>query len=53
VAPGLHDHRRGDDSSAGRCDADLIDPDDAGETLVPETAFVAEGRDDDGHRPSG
>ena len=40
VAAGLHDHGRGDDGATGRCDTDLIDPDDAGQTLVPETAFV-------------
>ena len=47
------DHGRRDDGSTGRSDPDLIDPDDAGKTVVPESAFVAEGRDDDGHRPSG
>ena len=49
----LHDHGRGDDGPAGRGHADLIDARDAEVTVVPEPAFVAEGRDDDGHRPSG
>ena len=53
VAAGLHDHGRRDDRAARRRDTDLVDPGDAGEALVPETALMAEGRDDDGHRPSG
>jgi hypothetical protein len=53
MATRLHDHRGGNDCPAGRRDTHLIDSDDAGQTLIPETAFVAEGRDDDGHRPSG
>jgi hypothetical protein len=49
----LHDHGGRDDRSAGRGDADLVDARDAGVTVVPEPAFMAERGDDDGHRPSG
>jgi hypothetical protein len=52
VTAGLHDHSRGDDRAAGRSDADLVDARDPFVPGVPEAALVAEGRDDDGHRPS-
>src|SRR3954470_9915524 len=40
-----------DDRTGGRRDSDLVDADDAHEALVPETALMAEGRDDRSHRP--
>jgi hypothetical protein len=43
------DHRRRDHGAAGRGDADFIHADDALAAVVPEPAFVAEGRDDRGH----
>ena len=51
VAARPHDHGGRDDRAAGRRDADLVDADDPRESLVPEAALVAEGRDD--RRPSG
>jgi hypothetical protein len=53
MTAGLHDHGRGDDSSARRRNTDLVDARDAGVTVVPEATLVAEGRNDDGHRSSG
>ena len=53
VTAGPHDHGRCDDRAAGRRDADLVDADDPDEALVPESALVAEGRDDGSHRALG
>jgi hypothetical protein len=48
-----HDHGRRDHGPTGRCDADLVHADDPGQALVPESALVAEGRDDRSHRRLG
>jgi hypothetical protein len=53
MTAGLHDHRRGDDGAARRGYPDLVDPRDPHATVVPEPAFMAEIRDDEGHGSSG
>ena len=51
VTARAHDHGGRHDGAAGRRDAHLVDADDPLDPRVPETALVAEGRDDRSHRP--
>ena len=53
MTAGLHDDGRGHDRPARRGHADLVDAGDASQSLVPQAALMAKGRDDRAHRPSG
>ena len=44
AAIGRHDHRRGDNCAARRCDTHLVDPGDARHTRVPKGPLARQGR---------